>query len=210
MSLNKISAEIPREQEDQIIQAIDGLSNGLDFLVDVDDETRLRMLLFSPLRQSFIDRILVHAENLPEVWPGYIELAEYKKDVMLAQSLYRVFATTNAFNKKLKDTLMVVQGEAYEIALAFYNSLKEAAKHRVPGAEAVAKELSFHFRRKSGTKKKDEAEKNAEKSAALKNGSGKKAAGRKRSAKNNGDRADIPVVEPTEYIAPQLASGEAG
>ena len=69
------------------------------------------------------------------------QLEEERTAVLLLQQLLRL----------LSDRLLLTSDEAYRNALLYYNSLKELAKARVPGAEEVFNALRPFFRRPKRT-----------------------------------------------------------
>lgn len=155
MTLNKISEEVSQETEDQANQHMDGLIAAFPFLVDLMPDTRKRLAKLSRRRQELLDKIEIYAGQYPHFVPQYTSLTEYLKDTTLIACLQRMEARVNVFHEMLKDTIMALQAEAYETARAFYNTVKEAAKHGVPGAEEILEDLSYHFKRKSSPAKKE-------------------------------------------------------
>ena len=50
-------------------------------------------------------------------------------------------------NRTLEDTIILAGSEAYVASLAYYNSVKQAAKMNVPGALPIQDDLSKRFDR---------------------------------------------------------------
>jgi hypothetical protein len=159
MTLNKISAEIPQETENTIIQSIKDAKGELPFLVDITNEERIRLAKMSRKSVDFMDRGLLHASNYPQYVPPYLDLDEFRKDVELRKPLYRIMAEVASFQEKLRDTILMVESEAHTIARVFYKSIKAAAKEGQEAAENIAKDLAFHYKKSKPSE--DSAEKDA-------------------------------------------------
>ncbi len=50
------------------------------------------------------------------------------------------------------------EAEAYELARAFYNSVKSAGRHGIYGTESISPGLSWHFKRKAGASAQETAD----------------------------------------------------
>lgn len=141
-----ISAELTVENEDTVLQNIDGAASLLPFLVELTKDDRKRMYFMSRKRLDFVERGLRYAQENPQLVPSYLDLTEFEKDVALRTQLYRVFDRVNTLHKSLKDTLSILESEAYEIARSFYAAVKVAAKRGEQGAENIAKDLLYHYK----------------------------------------------------------------
>ncbi|HLP47492.1 MAG TPA: hypothetical protein VK469_16205, partial [Candidatus Kapabacteria bacterium] len=73
--------------------------------------------------------------------------SEFEKDMNLKKSLRRLYESLNAFTKRVKDTIMVVDSEAYQAARVFYKTVQAAAREGSEDAERIAKQLAYHFRK---------------------------------------------------------------
>ncbi|HLP48699.1 MAG TPA: hypothetical protein VK469_22345, partial [Candidatus Kapabacteria bacterium] len=132
MILNEFDVVVAPETETEAIQHIKDAAAPLDFLQDLSQEERRRYAKMSVSKQDFIDKTLIHGEQHPDVFPQYTNLDSFRKAMMLIKCLERIHAQVKPLNEKLQDTIMMARSEAYEVARAFYSSVKEAAKHGVP------------------------------------------------------------------------------
>ncbi len=147
MVLNEFDVVVATETETQIIQDIKDAAGPLDFLKDLSPEERRRYAKMSVSKQDFIDKTLIHGEQHPDVFPQYTNLDSFRKSMMLIKCMERINAQLKPFSEKLQDTILLARSEAFEVARAFYSSVKEAARHGVPEMEHILKDLSFHFRK---------------------------------------------------------------
>ncbi|NIM11345.1 MAG: hypothetical protein GTO45_05080 [Candidatus Aminicenantes bacterium] len=146
MSVNKISAEVAQETEDRIIQAFTDAEAELPFLTDLTSEERIRMVKLSRKYVDFVDKSHILVETHPQYLPTYLNLDEFTKDVNLKNSLNRIYARASSFIQKLKDTILLVESEAYQTSRLFYKSAQAAAKEGAEDAGIIVKTLSYHFK----------------------------------------------------------------
>jgi hypothetical protein len=147
MQLNRISAEIPQDVEDLLVQDLDEIRNRLPFLIDLSVEERIAMPKSSRKLVDFIDTGLLQAKTHPNYLPSFVDINEFEKDVKARKSLRRIYETLNAFTDRVRDTLMVLESEAYLAARVLYKTAKAAAKEGAEDAERIVKEMSFHYKR---------------------------------------------------------------
>ncbi len=93
----------------------------------------------------FVTDTLAYATSNPQFAPAYISVPELQKDVEAVQTLTSIFRKVEDLHRKLEDTIMLAGSEAYVAALAFYNSVKLAAKMNVSGAEPIYNDLKERF-----------------------------------------------------------------
>jgi hypothetical protein len=144
-----ISAELPQETEDTVIQDLSGVNDALPFMVELTKDERSRLFKMSRKKLDFMERGLRYAQENPELVPAYLDLTEFEKDVALRSQLYRIFDKVNSLRKNLKDTLTVLEAEVYETCRIFYAAVKVAAKRGEEGSEHIAKDLLYHYKRSS-------------------------------------------------------------
>ncbi|MDQ1350997.1 MAG: hypothetical protein QG657_1299 [Acidobacteriota bacterium] len=147
MQLNRISAEIPQDVEDLLVQELEEMRKRLPFLIDLSIEERIAMPKSSRKLVDFIDTGLLQARTHPNYLPSFVDINEYEKDVKARKSLRRIYEALNAFTDRVRDTLMVVESEAYLAARVLYKTAKTAAKEGAEDAERIVKEMSFHYKK---------------------------------------------------------------
>jgi hypothetical protein len=146
MNINKISAEVTLETENQVVKHIKDAFGLLAFLSQLSKQERARLSKLSRRNLAFVERGLIYAQNNPAYVPNYMDIQEFKKDVELIRSLRRMFAEAEAFYDRIKDTILLAESEAYKTARIFYKSVKTAAKEGGEGADVIAKDLAYHYR----------------------------------------------------------------
>jgi hypothetical protein len=149
MQVKKISDSISPDVEAQIIQSLKDMhEQQMPFLIDLAKKERIRMAKLSPRYADFVDTGYRHAVTCPQFLPNYLPLEEFTKDMNLRDSLLRVREEVRILDKKLRDTIMVVNSEAFQSSRVFYNTVKAAARNKEDGAEIIVKDLATHYKRK--------------------------------------------------------------
>jgi len=158
----KISTVLTPENESKAIQLIKDIKSTLDFLVNLDSESRVRLAKLSRGRVDFLDRSMVEAKAYPGFLPSYLTLEEFSKSMELKDGLHRIRAELSSLAEQTNDTILVVESEAYESARLYYNSVKAAAQSGKEGAERIAKELAFYYKRTHSSKSKSKNNSNTD------------------------------------------------
>ncbi|NIM16289.1 MAG: hypothetical protein GTO45_30195 [Candidatus Aminicenantes bacterium] len=146
MSVNKISAEVPQETENNVIQLIKDAEAQLPFLRDLPSEERIRLAKLSRRYVDFVDKSHILVQTHPQYLVSYLSLEEFTKDVNLKNCLHRIYAQLISFTEKLKGTILLVESEAYQTSRLFYKSAQAAAKEGAEDAELIVKTLPYHFK----------------------------------------------------------------
>jgi hypothetical protein len=149
MQVKKISDSISPDVEAQIIQSLKDMhEQQMPFLLDLATKERMRMAKLSPRYVDFVDTGYRHAVTSPQFLPSFLPLEEFTKDMNLRDSLLRIREEVRILDKKLRDTIMVVNSEAYQSSRLFYKSVKAAAMEKEDGAETIVKDLAYHHKKK--------------------------------------------------------------
>jgi hypothetical protein len=147
MQINRLSAEIPQEVEDQLVQDIEEKRKKLPFLIDLSAEERRAMPKASRKSRDFTDTGLLQAQTYPSYLPSFVSIDEFEKDVKVRKSLRRIYEVLNAFTERVRDTIMVADSEAYLAARVFYKTVKSAAKEGAEDAERIVKDMAYLFKK---------------------------------------------------------------
>lgn len=152
MSINKINVEVTQETEDQVLQNIEASTEPLDFLIKLQTLERIRLAKMGRKDLGFVERALMHATDNPQYLNNYVTIDDFGKDVGTAKCLRRFNAATDSLKERINDTRLLVESEAYATARVYYKAVKAAAQVGVPGAEAIAADLSVHYKKRSSKK----------------------------------------------------------
>lgn len=124
MPSNRIAADFSAEQREKAKAALAALAEALPFLIDLSAEERRDMAKFGEKNRSFVVKALAIAEQHPEILPASFDLAEFRADVALVESLYPVRSAVETLFGRLDDTYFAAGSEAYAAALLVYQYAK--------------------------------------------------------------------------------------
>jgi hypothetical protein len=143
---NLISIEIPSEKIAKALEAIKTLDEILrEYLISLTAEDRKEVPKLGDRSLPFVNKTLDYSVTNPEFVPPYMSVPELRKDVEAVTQLNKIYWPLNQLVSHLSDTIMLAGSEAYSATLAYYNSVKQAAKMNVPGAKLIFEELSKRF-----------------------------------------------------------------
>lgn len=100
----------------------------------------------------FIQQALDLAEQQPQFAPGYVDIAGLRQDVQAWQQLQRVARRLQPLTSNLASTTIKLGSESYVTALAFYNSVQQAARQGVSGAQDARDTLKTRFEQSTARK----------------------------------------------------------
>jgi len=135
---------------EQLFEDIDSILQ--DMRVDMQNEAlttaeRLRLLGSGVRRYGFIDKVSDIAEANPEFAPPFYDGTTLKTLIRKIEILRNLSAALAQMQRITDDVLLQVSDEAFQMALGYYNTVREAARRRQPGAQAVFNVLRLFFRR---------------------------------------------------------------
>lgn len=137
----------------KINDALDALDAALaPVLVTLTGKEVQRLPKASDASLPFIQQALDLAEQQPQFAPGYVDIAGLRLDLTAWQQLQRVARRLQPLATNLAATNIKLGSEAYVVALAFYNSVQQAAKQGVPGAQDALSVLKTRFEQSSARK----------------------------------------------------------
>lgn len=143
---NVVSIQIPAADLKKVQNALQLIHDTLKpFLIALTPEERKQLPKMSDKTLPFVEKALDYAQQSPQFIPPFVSVAELKIDFEAAATLTQLTRQVGQFNEGLNDTTMMAGSEAYMAALAYYNSVKLAAKMNVPGAKAISDDLSKRF-----------------------------------------------------------------
>jgi hypothetical protein len=104
----------------------------------------------------FVKKSLEYAQTNPALVPPYLDVKELNTDVTAVELLVQIFRPIEQLYFNLNDTITLSGSEAYVTSLAFYHSVKQAAKMNVPNAKAIAEDMKPRFAGQGKQRGKDD------------------------------------------------------
>ncbi len=143
---NKINFSIPDEV---IIEATSKLNDVVNifkpYLIALTPTERQELPKMGDGTLPFVQKCLGYCQTNPEFAPAFIDFAGLFADMKIYEQLLPLYRVVLQLENKLNDTSMEAGAESYISALAYYNSVKMAAKSDVPGAKAIYEDLKKRF-----------------------------------------------------------------
>jgi hypothetical protein len=116
---------------------------------------RTRMVSGGIRNLGFIETANESAQRNPGLVPPYLNVNRFNQAHMDFTRKRALVIMLQQFEQKISDSMLLAGDTAYHDSLEYYNSVKEAARQRIPGAEAEFNLLSQYFKK---SKKKDDDE----------------------------------------------------
>ncbi|MBI4977795.1 MAG: hypothetical protein HZC28_09945 [Spirochaetes bacterium] len=143
---NRISLTFDPAEQEQIDQAIGTLKQKLlPKLKTLSAEDRSEMLKMGDKTMAFVTKAYDYAAQHPSFVPAFLDMNEFKTDRTAVENLRTMAIQINEIADAVNDSTMLSGSEAYQVALMFYNSTKNAVKSKLPDAEPVYRDLSERF-----------------------------------------------------------------
>lgn len=143
---NLVSIQIPAEQLAQVQTKISEISAFLNPLLKTLSPSEIRGLYkMNDKSAPFVEKCIDYAKTNPEFLPPYVKIEELEKDLTAVKQLNEIFRPLLQLVDNLQDTITLAGSEAMTSSLAFYNSIKQAAKLNVPNAKTIFDDLKKRF-----------------------------------------------------------------
>ncbi len=152
---NRISVRLSPEDQQRINESLRAVQETLKpYLVALTPEERKTLPKMSDRTTPFVEKALSYAQANPALSPAFLNVEEFKVDMDSVYQLTELLRTVDQLSALLNDTVLLAGSEAYEAALTFYNSAKQAAKVNVPGAKGIVDDLSKRFEKTRSSESK--------------------------------------------------------
>jgi hypothetical protein len=142
---NKVSVTISEEAIANINEAIKVIIQNLPEMINLTPEERQLTLKMGDKTVAFVSKNLEYSKQNPRVVPGFLDIREFEKDVIVVTELKKVLIPLQQLVEKLDDTTMQAGSEAYAASRIFYNAVKGAAKAGEPGMKTIYEDLKARF-----------------------------------------------------------------
>lgn len=146
---NLVAVQLTAKEIEAAVKKLKELQTSLEGqLVALQPKQRQELPKMSDKTVSFVEKAINYAESRPEFVPFYLSVEEMKIDFQAVNDLKKILREAEQFCQLLNDTVTLSGSEAYTAALAYYNSVKQAASANVPHARPVYEDLRKRFERK--------------------------------------------------------------
>lgn len=143
---NIVSVQIPAEKLAEIQKHVTDLQGLLgEYLIALTAEQRRDLPKMSDKTLPFVEKSLEYVKMNPELAPSYLKKEDFEVDFKAVMNLKTVLNPLSQLCRNVEDTMMLSGSEAYQSALTYYNSVKQAAKMNVPNAKNISDDLGKRF-----------------------------------------------------------------
>ena len=156
MKQNQISANISNDTLTRAISLIDELESLFPFLLSLTPDERQSGFRLGDANMSFLTKSKDYITLSPQHMPQFVDIVETNNDINVATNLFTVTKKLGMLSSKIEDTATQAGFEALASVLAYYNSVKLAAKNNVPGAQSIYDDLKTRFPGRSAASDKKE------------------------------------------------------
>lgn len=142
---NRVSASLSPQDLTDLLAAVATIRAKLPFLLPLNAQERTKMAKMGDKSIGFDEKCTAYMASNPEFTPGFVSLDEVKKDRDLRVQMMRFYSELNSLAQDVDDTLMVLGSEIWMADLAYYQSVREAAKRGRTGAQVLYDDLRQRF-----------------------------------------------------------------
>jgi len=157
-----ISAELTTAAVAEILGHVDAIKALMPWLLGLKTSERQTLPKMDDARFPFVLKAIAYGEQRSEILPPYVDIPELKKDLDLFKQLEEVTRALIQLAEMVSDTRMAAGSDAYVAALQVYNTVKMAAASKMPGTDAIVKDLAKLFANQGQHKTDEEANENPE------------------------------------------------
>jgi len=153
---NRISAEVTAAQKTAVMTKFTEINTTVDFLINLTKDERIQLPKLGPASLAFDEQCASYMASAPNLVPPFVDPAEVTKDRALRLVLADMLREARKLCEKLDDTLMLVGSEIWSADLSFYQTVRQAARRDVPGADTIYDDLKARFPGVSGDTEEEE------------------------------------------------------
>jgi glutathione S-transferase len=147
---NRISAEVTAANKTLIMTKVTEIKALLPFLANLTKDERIQLPKLGAASLEFDEQCASYMASAPNLVPPFVDVAEVSKDRALRLVLADLFREMKKLCEQLDDTLLLVGSEVWLADISFYQTVKQAARRDVLGADTIYDDLKARFPGVSG------------------------------------------------------------
>lgn len=155
---NRISAEVTPANVTVLMTKFTEINALLPFLINLTKEERIQLPKLGAASLLFDEQCASYMATAPNLVPPFVDPDEVTKDRTLRVVLADALREAKKLCEKLDDTLMLVGSEIWMADLSFYQTVRQAARRDVPGADTIYDDLKARFPGVAGDPEEEEEE----------------------------------------------------
>ena len=143
---NLVSVQVPAQDLETAIEKLNDVKTILKpFLIALKAKERAGTIKMTEKSLPFVEKIVEYAQTHPQFKPSYMRLDELMIDLKAVEDLSILQREVNQLCENLDDTILLSGAEAFTEAMAYYNSVKQAARMNAPEAKEIHDDLKERF-----------------------------------------------------------------
>ncbi len=142
---NRISTEVTAANRTAILTKLTEIKALLPFLINLTKDERIQLPKLGAASLLFDEQCASYMASAPNLVPPFVDPAEVTKDRALRVVLADIFREVKKLCEQLDDSLLLVGSEIWLADLSFYQTVRQAARRDVAGADTVYDELKQRF-----------------------------------------------------------------
>jgi hypothetical protein len=153
---NRVSATVSPTDKTAIMTKLTEIKALLPFLLNLTKDERIELPKLGPASLAFDEHCASYMATAPNLIPPFLDAAEVTKDRNLRLVLADLLREAHKLCEMLDDTLLLVGSEVWMADLSFYQTVRQAARRDVPGADAIYDDLKERFPGVAGDPEEEE------------------------------------------------------
>jgi hypothetical protein len=153
---NRVSATVSPTDKTAIMTKLTEIKALLPFLLNLTKDERIQLPKLGPASLAFDEHCAGYMATAPNLIPPFVDAAEVTKDRNLRLVLADLLREAHKLCEMLDDTLLLVGSEIWMADLSFYQTVRQAARRDVPGADAIYDDLKERFPGVAGDEEEEE------------------------------------------------------
>jgi hypothetical protein len=153
---NRISAEVTPANKTAILTKITEIKALLPFLVNLTKDERVATPKLGTASLGFDEQCASYMASAPNLIPPFVDVAEVNKDRALRVTLADILREVKKLCEAVDDTHLLVGSEIWLADLSFYQTVRQAARRDVVGADAIYDDLKARFPGVAGDPEEEE------------------------------------------------------
>ena len=142
---NRVSAELTATNKTAILTKITEIKALMPFLLNLTKDERIQLPKLGAASLAFDEQCKSYMASAPNLVPPFVSVVEVDKDRALRLALADILREVGKLYEMVDDTHLLVGSEIWLADLSFYQTVRQAARRDVAGADSVYDELKARF-----------------------------------------------------------------
>ena len=142
---NRVSATVSAADKALVLAKLTEIKALLPFLLNLTKDERIQLPKLGSASLLFDEQCASYMASAPNLIPPFVDSAEVTKDRNLRLVLADILREVKKLCEQLDDTVLLVGSEIWMADLSFYQTVRQAARRDVPGADTIYDDLKERF-----------------------------------------------------------------